>query len=925
MIRGVCGCRSLPIVGLLVGALAALAAATELSAAPPPVGGGHHPDRVVVKFQEGSLVRLRAGQWMSLGAAVDLGGIEGVMARHPGALVRPRFTRSETELDRAQLEGEARSGQDLADLNLYYEVRVADPAETPILLDELNGQGVVQTAFLDPIVEPAALDGDAIRGDGLHGDRPRYDGPRTIDYTPIQGYIKASPNGVNAEAVWVHPGGRAAGVKLIDIEGAWLWSHEDLKPSFFEGGTQIADANWRNHGTAVLGEMVGQPQGFGINGICSDLEVGAVSIGDLSVAAAIDLASSAVAPGDLFLIELHAPGPNANGSGQFGYVPMEWWQDNFDAIQTAVALGRICVEAGGNGEQNLDDAVYAGLFDRNVRDSGAIMVGAGTPTGHVAEWFTNYGSRVDLNGWGSSVTTTGYGTLQGGDETQWYTSGFAGTSSASPIVAGSIASLQGMCKAHWGITLDAKLALTLLSQSGTPYSGTKRIGPRPNLVAARALLLNGIGVIEGIVRDGVDLTPIEGARIRIVETGSLAQSASDGTFALPVQSGTYQLEVTEFFHEDATRVTTVSAGEHQAEVIDLLSRPTGTLAGTIRSSGGIPLAGAQVHILEAPLAPATSGIDGAFSISGVPAAFEYAALIGLSPGRGAVYRVFDIIADNTTIVDATLPDAQSFESNNGSYQPQAPWAWGVPSGPGPGGAFSGAKLWATNLGGNYGDNQSAYLTSPVFSMSGVPALNLSFTHWYDLESGFDGGNVQVKNGASWVTVAPRGGYPIAFLDGLSGEAGFSGQSGGWAPVVYDLSPFISGTMQFRFHFGSDGGVNAAGWYIDDVALDTGPPSAGVDLDPRSTGVLESPAPNPTRGGSDLRLVLRSKEDIRLRVLDAGGREVRRLWNGALPAGASRLRWDGRDAAERECASGIYWLVLERPSGAREHRRLVLLR
>ena len=50
--------------------------------------------------------------------------------------------------------------------------------------------------------------------------------------------------------------------------------------------------------------------------------------------------------------------------------------------------------------------------------------------------FSNYGSRVDLSGWGFDVVTTGYGDLQSGHRDEWYTEIFGGTSGATPIVAG---------------------------------------------------------------------------------------------------------------------------------------------------------------------------------------------------------------------------------------------------------------------------------------------------------------------------------------------------------------------------------------------------------------------------------------------------------------------------------------------------------
>src|SRR5207237_7783751 len=102
----------------------------------------------------------------------------------------------------------------------------------------------------------------------------------------------------------------------------------------------------------------------------------------------------------------------------------------------------------------LDSSIYDGRFDRNVRDSGAIMVGAGTGgTGpgvwHAPMCWTNYGSRVDVQGWGQKVTTLGYAPdsciwckIAGDDDSQWYTCTFGGTSAGSAIVAGAAAALQ---------------------------------------------------------------------------------------------------------------------------------------------------------------------------------------------------------------------------------------------------------------------------------------------------------------------------------------------------------------------------------------------------------------------------------------------------------------------------------------------------
>jgi PKD repeat protein len=109
------------------------------------------------------------------------------------------------------------------------------------------------------------------------------------------------------------------------------------------------------------------------------------------------------------------------------------------------------------------------------------MVGAGD-LNHVPEWFTNYGTRVDVHGFGSNVYTLGYGDLYGSDTTNFYTATFGGTSSASPIIVGACAILQGIHKETHGRPLDYTEMHDLLKTHSTPqYPHSKAIGPMPNL------------------------------------------------------------------------------------------------------------------------------------------------------------------------------------------------------------------------------------------------------------------------------------------------------------------------------------------------------------------------------------------------------------------------------------------------------------
>jgi subtilisin family serine protease len=470
-------------------------------------------DVIIVKFREGTHVRERAGQ-----LEADLSNLSDVEERllQRGNVSRQRlfqdlaqvntavgpnlkrfvtrlFTRSEADLNADKQAGETNIGEELADLNLYFRILIADakPDETQRLIDQLNALDAVEIAYAQPISQ-----------------EPQVDiAPTTPSFAGSQGYFSpaatgtSTTNGIDATYAHFFGGARGSDVQIIDVERGWNLTHEDLPGAFFQAGFNSSGS--RQHGTAVLGVMAAGENGFGMTGISPQARIGVSSVLNQTCFLgicwttddfedAVNRATAALRIGDIMLIEQHAPGPDSGLTAtcnptQFEFVAMEFFDANFDAIKNATAKGVIVVEAAGNGSMDLDSSIYSGKFNRSVRDSGAIVVGAGSSAGRAPLCFTNFGSRVDLQGWGENVATLGRGDVRvnGSDDNQWYTLTFNGTSSATPIVAGAAASLQGYRKAHGLVPFVSVAMRDFLRQTGVAQAAsTRQIGPLPNLRAA---------------------------------------------------------------------------------------------------------------------------------------------------------------------------------------------------------------------------------------------------------------------------------------------------------------------------------------------------------------------------------------------------------------------------------------------------------
>ena len=147
----------------------------------------------------------------------------------------------------------------------------------------------------------------------------------------------------------------------------------------------------------------------------------------------------------------------------------------------------------------------------------------------------------------------------------------------------------------------------------------------------------------------------------------------------------------------------------------------------------------------------------------------------------------------------------NFEGDVSSWTSEGTWAIGSPES-GPSGGYESATAAGTNLSGNHPNDADDRLVSPSIRLPEVSSGNdviLSFYEWYQIESGFDDGVIQISTdgGESWTSLESR-----------------SGDSEGWREEQVALTEYAGQEVRLGFLFQSDGSVTNPGWYVDDLLV-----------------------------------------------------------------------------------------------------------
>ncbi|RLT00809.1 MAG: hypothetical protein DWI19_00720 [Planctomycetota bacterium] len=286
--------------------------------------------------------------------------------------------------------------------------------------------------------------------------------------------------------------GRGQGVEVAVIEHSAYVNHEDLINVVVPEPNQtqvlvISPPLDPNHGTAVLGVIGAERNNIGVTGIADGADLSFYPIVSREEGARLENAYTnaliALQEGDVINMSIGSGGGNTVVASPI----------MFDLVTTGTNAGITTVISAGN------DAVAVITSPGGAGgDSGAVIVGACWPGFQVGQLstdvsipgpfpgngycrlnFSNFTStdnntgNVTLSGWGTGVTSCGYGDLFNGTNTsedplevnrlRSYTSVFNGTSSAAPIISGWCARLQSFSIAWFGAPLPPQVLRAAIS------------------------------------------------------------------------------------------------------------------------------------------------------------------------------------------------------------------------------------------------------------------------------------------------------------------------------------------------------------------------------------------------------------------------------------------------------------------------------
>lgn len=249
-------------------------------------------DLIEIMFIESSRVRLRDGQPTDL-ISNATSGVHALLSSFQWHNWYRFSDVDEALIDSWAEAGERNTGKKLYNLNNIFRLKVPRGYDIWELSAKLEALPGIYSAR--PVPKPMPL-------------------PQPGNYQSLQGYLNQAvntPSGLDANYAWTVTGGTGSGITICDLEYSWNYNHADITKALgSQINTNVVDPFSNNdHGTAVIGMLVADNNGWGTTGICygASLLTCGTNFGfpnaTWNVPGAMAVAMANLLPGDIILLE----------------------------------------------------------------------------------------------------------------------------------------------------------------------------------------------------------------------------------------------------------------------------------------------------------------------------------------------------------------------------------------------------------------------------------------------------------------------------------------------------------------------------------------------------------------------------------------------------------------------------------------------
>jgi len=262
-----------------------------------------------------------------------------------------------------------------------------------------------------------------------------------------------------------------------------------------------------------------------------------------------------------------------------------------------------------------------------------------------------------------------------------YTSGFNGTSAATPHVGGCLCLLLS---ANPLLTPEqcSEALQTTARENGTAGKDNYYGAGMVDIEQAVLSVMGDLGLVMGTVTDSVSALPIPGAEVSVLGSSLSTTTNDSGRYQLTVLADTnLTLQASAFGYLTRQAQIWIAPSDTLEVDFDLPLSHMGTLAGWILNEWGGPIDGAAIAVVSPPMPPVYSNVTGYFEME-LPAGTLFTISVS-APGWQSLTDQVAVIEGQTlyrtyalqqsTESEPTGPDSYGYYAyENLDYSPLAP-------------------------------------------------------------------------------------------------------------------------------------------------------------------------------------------------------------------------------------------------------------